>query len=266
MKATPEAGHKTLDELETHLRETLAPLLRSGMNETEAFQRAVAQLGSAAALAAEFQKLNQAAWLPARVVSALGIGAALLLALGLATFFHNPKWSLLLVVHIFTVTLGYTTALLTGTLGICFVCQRSYSTFPALRRQQIVRVTFIFGGVATGLTATGTVLGMFWARNHLGRWWAWDPKETSAFCALLWMTFFLLAHRWRGINTRAVLLLSIVGNVMVMLAWFGPFLLPGKFHIEAPSFASILVTFIMIHLAFVLAGLAPAGWLRTNRA
>ena len=45
LMAAPNVGRETLDELENHLRETVEQLVRSGVPETEAFQRAVAQLG-----------------------------------------------------------------------------------------------------------------------------------------------------------------------------------------------------------------------------
>src|SRR4051794_36486137 len=44
--ATPNVSAETLDELETHLRETTEQLVRSGMHPPDAFQRALADLGN----------------------------------------------------------------------------------------------------------------------------------------------------------------------------------------------------------------------------
>src|SRR3954471_20087031 len=97
---------ETLDELETHLRETTEQLVRSGMNLPEAFQRAVAELGAMPRISSEFQKLDEPLWLPVKLV----IGVTALLALGLVIFGHarlnSGRSSLLLAAHQFTVILG----------------------------------------------------------------------------------------------------------------------------------------------------------------
>src|ERR1044071_1744023 len=122
--AAKNVNAETLDELETHLRETTERLVRSGMNLSDAFQRAVTELGAMPKISTEFQKLHQPLWLPVK----LAIGATALLALGLAIFlfvpFDSSRSNLLLAAHIFTVTLGYTLTLFIGGLGICFVSQR----------------------------------------------------------------------------------------------------------------------------------------------
>ena len=53
MKAVPNVHPKTLDELENHLRETVAQLVQSGVPEAEACQRAAAELGSPETMAAD---------------------------------------------------------------------------------------------------------------------------------------------------------------------------------------------------------------------
>src|SRR5436190_23956792 len=85
MMTAPNVGRETLDELENHLRENVDQLVRSGMSEPEAFQRAVAQLGSASTIASEFQKLNQSTWLPIKVAIGVGLAVALALAMFVAT-------------------------------------------------------------------------------------------------------------------------------------------------------------------------------------
>ena len=113
MKAVPSVHPQTLDELENHLRQTVAELVQSGVPEAEACQRAAAELGSPETMAAEFRKLRPAAWLPVKVVTALGV----MLAMGLPLWllFGRPgartSTDLQLGVHVVTVTLGYATTL-----------------------------------------------------------------------------------------------------------------------------------------------------------
>src|SRR5262249_35126722 len=115
--AATNVSAETLDELETHLRETTEQLVRSGMNLSDAFQRAVTELGAMPKISSEFQKLDEPLWLPVR----LAIGATVLLALGTAIFliarFDSSLSKVLLAAHVFTVTLGYTLTLFIGGLG-----------------------------------------------------------------------------------------------------------------------------------------------------
>src|SRR4051812_47433490 len=150
--AAPGVELETIDELEIHLRETAEELVRSGLTDPEAFQRAVKQLGTVPALASEFQKLDPPVWLPVKVALGSGIITALL-ALLLSARFGASRSGFLLASHVFTVTLGYTTTYLLGALGICFVGQRCVSGFSPLRERSLTRVTFLLGSVAAGLTA-----------------------------------------------------------------------------------------------------------------
>jgi len=145
--AAKNVNAETLDELETHLRETTEQLVRSGMNQSDAFQRAVTELGAMPKISSEFQKLDEPLWLPVK----LAIGATALLALVLAIFvivrLDSSRSNLLLATHIFTVTLGYTLTLLIGGLGICFVSQRCLKGFSTSRLHSIARVSLLLGSL-----------------------------------------------------------------------------------------------------------------------
>src|SRR5436190_23033357 len=84
LAAKPQITPDTLDELEAHLRERIVALVESGLSETDAYQRAIGDLGSAEAISTEFRKLAPASWLPVKIVAGLGIA----LPLALATVLH----------------------------------------------------------------------------------------------------------------------------------------------------------------------------------
>ncbi len=260
----PGVGCETLDELESHLRETMDRLVDSGMTETEAFRIAVAQLGSLRTIASEFGKLDPPTWLPVKMVTGLGCPATLALAVFLGIRFGGRGPDLLLGVHVFAVTTGYLTALLIGGLGICFVCQNCFSDFSRARLQSIRQASFVLGSLAAGLTALAIVLGAVWAKLEWGRFWGWDPKETAGLGVLVWLLLFLAAHRLRGSTVRGVLLLGIAGNMIVMLAWFGVNLAAGR-HGYGTSQGLMLAAGMTANLAFLLAGFAPAGCLRSGK-
>ena len=267
--------HETIDELETHLRENVDQLVRSGMTEREAFQSAVAQLGGARKIASEFQKLDRGTWFPVKLVVGFGVTAALGFAILLMVRFDTGRlWarstyplSFLLASHVFTVTLGYTTTFLVGALGICFVGQRCFSGFSPLRMRSLTRVTFMLGCVAASLTAVGVVLGAIWAKGEWGRYWAWDAKETGGFAVILWQVFFLIAHRFAFGTARGILNMSLLGNIVVSLGWFGAQLLQNGLHSYGMwNYALLLLAATIANFAFFLIGLAPAGWLRPHKA
>lgn len=133
----------------------------------------------------------------------------------MALRFDGRALSLLLKIHVWTVTLGFGGTFLLGAIGICFVCQRCISDFSQPRLEALKRVSFIFNSLAAILTAVGIGLGMLWAKAAWGRYWAWDPKETGAFCILAWLIFSTVIHCWRGLSARVVFLLSLIGNVVV---------------------------------------------------
>jgi hypothetical protein len=263
--AEHNVGHESIDELETHLRENVEQLLRSGMTESQAFERAVTQLGDARMIASEFGKLQQRTWLPVKLVAGFGVALTLALVVFLIGRLDCGRLSLLMAAHVFAVTLGYTITLLVGALGMCFVGQRCFSDFSGLRMPSVTRASFVLGCIAAALTTVGIILGMVWAKAEWGRYWAWDAKETGAFAVILWQVFFLIAHRFAFGTARGILTLSLFGNIVVSLGWFGANLLSLPNGNWALHNLLILLIAVVSHLGFFFVGLAPAGWLRTRK-
>jgi hypothetical protein len=267
MMAAPAVSHETLDELENHLRENVEQLIRSGMTEPEAFEHAVAQLGGARMIASEFRKLDQSTWLPVKLVIGFGLMLAVAMMIFAIAQLDAGRMNFLLAGHVFAVTLGYGTTFLVGALGICFVAQRCLSDFSPFRMRSLTRVTFLLGCVAAGLTAVGVILGMFWAKAEWGRYWAWDKKEIGAFVVIAWQLCFLFAHRLSHVTIRGLLVMSLLGNIVVGLGWFGPNLLHDGLHSYGMrNYVLLLLAAVISNLGFFLIGLAPAGWLRSRKA
>jgi len=258
MKTAPRLGRETLDELENHLRENVDHFVRSGMTEAEAFRRAVTELGTAPRIASEFQKLDESTWLPVKVIIGIGVTEALALTFLLIARMDAGRLTFLLATHVFMITLGYTTTFLVGALGICFVGQRCFSDFTPLRERSLTRVTFILGCVAAGLSAVGVILGMVWAKAEWGRYWAWDAKEIGGLSVVVWQAFFLSFHRFAGGSARGVFGLSVLGNIVVSLSWFGANNYGTGNH-------SLLLATVAFNVVFFLLGFAPAGWLRPRK-
>ena len=266
MRSVSQLASETLTELENHLRETVEQLVGSGMPEAQAFDRAVAQLGPPETVASEFGKLNPLTWRPAAAVTGIGLLAALLFAW--FDFSWGNRNEILVAAHVFSVTVGYGATLLLGVLGLCFVCQRSAGDFSGSRLQALSRISSIYARIALVFTALGLILGMVWSHTHWGSYWGWSSRELGGLAVVLWLICYLLADRWQRMSARGLLLSSLLGSNLVILAWFGPNVSPTGLHSYGlpGGMITFLIAAFAANLAFFLIGLAPAGWLRLRRA
>src|SRR5688572_20205971 len=173
------SGHREelLDELEAHLRDEIDRSRRGGASPDDAFQAAVSKLGAPSALAAEFDKLlhtRRAQWLPVKLARIFCIVAAVLLPVLLLPSIGEKK-GLLLACHVVCVTLGYGAMFIIGGLANCYVCAQWLGAPGPTQQYSLRRAIYRFAQGAAILTAIGTILGMFWAKGHWDRYWAWDP-------------------------------------------------------------------------------------------
>jgi hypothetical protein len=254
---TAGCSKEVLDELESHLRDEVQQLVRAGHSEEQALTLAASRLGSPHTLAREFAKVaDPVSWLPVRI---LGIGfAVVILATPFLGYFlargQNGRVGLLLATHVCAIMLGYGASLFVGLLAICYVARRPFGDLSAGQVQSLVRAVFALTAVATVLTLAGILLGCVWAKDHLGRYWGWDPKEAWAAGVLTWDVAMLLLLR-HGASERTVIRLGILGNVLVGFAWFA----------GAPHLLYLLMIFAAIHLALFGMGFVPPGsWRRRS--
>ena len=69
--------------------------------------------------------------------------------------------------------------------------------------------------------ATMIILGSWWASIAWGRYWGWDPKETSALVTWLIYAVYLHARNARGWAGRPAALILVVGFGAIMFTYFG---------------------------------------------
>jgi hypothetical protein len=263
MSRTRGLGPDTLDELESHLRETIHALVESGTPERDAVQRAMEQLGPVGEVSAEFQKLSPATWLPVRIVRVL---AGVLAVVMLSDFQHGFR-DALLTTHIYLLLLGYVEVLLLGVLGICFVIQRSFAEFSTRRAEAIGRGVGRIAAWGCTFTILGVILGMVWSQRAWGRCWSWDPREIGGLCVVLWQAGFLAVQWFWRASARSMIVASLVGSSVVLLAVFGPQIFSrGVDMYGSPLFPGCTVLLVIaVNALFFFVGLAPAGWLRWRR-
>ena len=121
---------------------------------------------------------------------------------------------------------------------------------------------------ATLFSFVGTILGGIWADQSWGRFWGWDPKENGALLIVLWNAIILHA-RWGGlVRDRGLAVMSVFGNIVVSLSWFGVNMLGVGLHSYGfmdKAFGT-LVTFIASQLAVMALGMIPLKYWRGIQA
>jgi hypothetical protein len=247
------SGHRTdlLNELEEHLREEIARLRGTGVSTDKAFEMALSKLGAPAPVVAEFDKLTAtpATWLPIKVARASVVMVALFLPVVFA--FKLDKGALL-ATHVVCVTLGYLMTFVIGGLAVCALLSQWFGTSGPTQRHALLRSIFHFASVSAILSGIGILLGAFWAKDHMGRYWDWDLKETGGVLVFGW-TALLAALQWLRRFQTTVMLLAILGNAITAWAWFGAN--AGGNPLASP----VLAVFIAAHLLLVLVGTAHAA-------
>ncbi len=81
------------------------------------------------------------------------------------------------------------------------------------------------------LLTLAIITGALWAESAWGRFWNWDPRETWAL--ITWFIYAIILHArlvagWRG---KRAALLSIIGFLTIIIAFFGIKLLRKGLHV-----------------------------------
>ena len=174
-----------------------------------------------------------------------------------------------LATHVVVVTLGYSATFLAGLLGIIFIVRGVVSrSFSVELAKSLNRMTYGVVCFATLFSFVGTILGGIWADQAWGRFWGWDPKENGALLIVLWNAIILHA-RWGGyVRERGIAVMSVFGNIITSLCWFGVNMLGVGLHSYGfmDQAFGVLLAFIASQLLIMGLGLIPPRYWRGIRA
>jgi len=123
----------------------------------------------------------------------------------------------ILVLHVGVMVLAYgalTISFAAAVLQLLQASPRRIGRLPDWRRFDDLAYRSVVVGFP--LLALGIALGAYWASTAWGRYWGWDPKETSAL--LTWLAYGVYFHlhglrRWAG-NRSAMVLVVAYGFVL----------------------------------------------------
>jgi hypothetical protein len=230
-------------ELEEHLRDHVDAQVERGMTASEAFDEALRLIGTPEALAPEFRRLAASrgwtVWRQAVVVSYLAAAAALVVFLGLREALPTPMTPLL-AAHVFAVTAGYLAFLAAAVLGAGGLAVACLGVLHDMERSDLRRWSIRLTLAGGTFLVVGTLLGMVWASDNLGRAWNWDPAETGVAAIMIATGLLLMAQRWRSLPDLARGALVVLGGSALLIAWFGGNAKTGAIPIAWMSLANIV--------------------------
>ncbi|MDA3874762.1 MAG: cytochrome c biogenesis protein CcsA, partial [Kiritimatiellae bacterium] len=131
--------------------------------------------------------------------------------------------------HVLAVTTGYAGVWIAGIFGHIWLVL----TFLGKDKKALENVRLPMEGLlGFGLTFAflGTMLGGVWADQSWGRFWGWDPKENGALLIVLWTAVVYHAKVAGMIREIGMAAGTVIGCVMVMMAWLGVNLLGVGLH------------------------------------
>jgi cytochrome c-type biogenesis protein CcsB len=121
----------------------------------------------------------------------------------------------IMALHVGTMMLSYSALSVSFGAAVLYLVQDGKRRFARLPSggllEEIAHKSVLVG---FPMLALGIALGAWWAHDAWGRYWGWDPKETSALVTWLIYAGYLHARSlrgWRGKRAAGVLILGYVG-------------------------------------------------------
>jgi len=132
--------------------------------------------------------------------------------------------------HVITISLGYAGFCLAGVLGHLYIIQMVVDRKAQEKLESLITMTYAILAFGLIFSFIGTVLGGVWADQSWGRFWGWDPKENGALMIVLWGSILFHAKVGKMIGSLGMAVGSVLGIIVVMMAWFGINLLGVGLH------------------------------------
>jgi cytochrome c-type biogenesis protein CcsB len=167
---------------------------------------------------------------PARVLGALVMPLVLAMLLLTAVFFPSEIRPLvpalqntdLLAIHVAAMIVAYGALSVSFAAAVLYLAQggtrNRFQRLPDARTLDDLAYRSVMVGFP--VLALGIALGAYWADHAWGRYWGWDPKETSAL--VTWLIYGVYLHMrdirgWSGTRSACVL---VAGFGAVMFTYF----------------------------------------------
>jgi cytochrome c-type biogenesis protein CcsB len=128
----------------------------------------------------------------------------------------------LLAIHVAAMIIAYAALSVSFAAAVLYIAQggeaNRFARLPKARTLDEIAYKSVMVGFP--VLAAGIALGAYWANSAWGRYWDWDPKETSAL--VTWLIYGIYLHtrglrKWAGMRSASVLVAGFAG---VMFTYF----------------------------------------------
>ncbi len=127
----------------------------------------------------------------------------------------------ILAIHVGMMMLSYSALSVSFGAAVLYFVQdgkRRFARLPSAKQLEEIAHKSVLVGFP--MLAFGIALGAWWANSAWGRYWGWDPKETSALVTWLIYAGYLHARGLRGWRGKRAAGILIVGYAGVMFTYF----------------------------------------------
>jgi cytochrome c-type biogenesis protein CcsB len=166
------------------------------------------------------------------VVLALMVSAAVFFPSGVSPLVPALQSRGILAAHVGIMILAYGALSISFGAGVMYLLQGGQrNRFPRLPKGKLLdEIAYRSVMVGFPLLTVGIALGAYWANSAWGRYWGWDPKETSILIS--WLIYAGYLHMrglrsWAGTRSAVVLL---VGFASIMFSYFAVNLFVAGLH------------------------------------
>jgi cytochrome c-type biogenesis protein CcsB len=172
---------------------------------------------------------------PIRAIAFLPLGAALFL-MGYAATLPSAIEPLvpaldnapLLTIHVGMAMISYGIFATSFGAGVAYLAQGPEDRYSWLPSHKVLdEVAYRAVIIGFPIFATMIILGSWWASIAWGRYWGWDPKETSSLVTWLIYAIYLHARNQRGWSGRPSALILVIGFGAVLFTYFGNLFFSG---------------------------------------
>jgi cytochrome c-type biogenesis protein CcsB len=134
----------------------------------------------------------------------------------------------LLTIHVAMAMISYGIFATSFGAAVAYLAQGPRDRFSWLPSHRVLdEVAYRSVIIGFPIFATLIILGSWWASIAWGRYWGWDPKETSALVTWLIYAVYLHARSQRGWAGRPAALMLVIGFGAVLFTYFGNLFFSG---------------------------------------
>jgi cytochrome c-type biogenesis protein CcsB len=134
----------------------------------------------------------------------------------------------LLTVHVAMAMIAYGVLAISFTAAVGYLVQRDDDRVAWLPPRRVLdEVAYRAVIIGFPVFAVMLILGSYWASIAWGRYWGWDPKETSALVTWLIYAAYLHARSQRSWAGRPAALILVLGFGAVLFTYFGNLFFAG---------------------------------------